>query len=376
MAGLYIHIPFCASRCVYCDFFSSTDFSFKRGYIDAVCRELELRIHELRDEPVFTVYLGGGTPSSLSPSERGRLFRTLSTVVDWSICKEVTLEVNPDDVTPLFISQLKDTPVNRLSMGIQSFDDSDLVFLRRRHTAHAAMEAVDNCLCAGYENISIDLIYGLPGQTVERWTNNLRQAVTLNVPHISAYNLIYEEGTALWRMREKGLVKECEEEESLQMFETLIDVLGFSGYEHYEISNFARSGRYALHNTSYWKGVPYLGLGAAAHSYDGKSRRINPSSLSEYMEALQTGHVAYMEEKETVDSLYNEYILTSLRTCWGLNLKKLEDDFGTERMQCCLEQALPHIRAGRLVVTDDVMRITRKGLFTSDDVMSDLFWVD
>ena len=192
MAGLYIHIPFCASRCVYCDFFSSTDFSFKRGYIDAVCRELELRIHELRDEPVFTVYLGGGTPSSLSPSERGRLFRTLSTVVDWSICKEVTLEVNPDDVTPLFISQLKDTPVNRLSMGIQSFDDSDLVFLRRRHTAHAAMEAVDNCLCAGYENISIDLIYGLPGQTVERWTNNLRQAVTLNVPHISAYNLIYE----------------------------------------------------------------------------------------------------------------------------------------------------------------------------------------
>ena len=206
--------------------------------------------------------------------------------------------------------------------------------------------------------------------------NNLRQAVTLNVPHISAYNLIYEEGTALWRMREKGLVKECEEEESLQMFETLIDVLGFSGYEHYEISNFARSGRYALHNTSYWKGVPYLGLGAAAHSYDGKSRRINPSSLSEYMEALQTGHVAYMEEKETVDSLYNEYILTSLRTCWGLNLKKLEDDFGTERMQYCLEQALPHIRAGRLVVTDDVMRITRKGLFTSDDVMSDLFWVD
>jgi len=261
-------------------------------------------------------------------------------------------------------------------MGIQSFDDSDLVFLRRRHTAHAAMEAIDNCLCAGYENISIDLIYGLPGQTVERWTNNLRQAVTLNVPHISAYNLIYEEGTALWRMREKGLVKECEEEESLQMFETLIDVLGFSGYEHYEISNFARSGRYAFHNTSYWKGVPYLGLGAAAHSYDGKSRRINPSSLSEYMEALQTGHVAYMEEKETVDSLYNEYILTSLRTCWGLNLKKLEDDFGAERMRYCLEQALPHIRAGRLVVTDDVMRITRKGLFTSDDVMSDLFWVD
>jgi len=160
------------------------------------------------------------------------------------------------------------------------------------------------------------------------------------------------------------------------MFETLIDVLGFSGYEHYEISNFARSGRYALHNTSYWKGVPYLGLGAAAHSYDGKSRRINPSSLSEYMEALQTGHVAYMEEKETVDSLYNEYILTSLRTCWGLDLKKLEDDFGAERMRYCLEQALAHIRAGRLVVTDNIMRITRKGLFTSDDVMSDLFWVD
>ncbi len=376
MAGIYVHIPFCTSRCIYCDFFSSTDSSLRGGYVDAVCRELALRGGELADEVVSTVYFGGGTPSTLSAGERERLFRALSTVVDWSACDEVTFEVNPDDVTPAFIAALRDTPVNRLSMGVQSFDDSDLAFLRRRHTALAAVEAVTRCLEAGYDNMSIDLIYGLPGQTLAGWDGNLQRAMSLGVPHISAYSLIYEEGTALWRMRERGVVKECDEDTSLQMFERLIDVLAAHGYEHYEISNFARAGRYARHNTSYWQGIPYLGLGAAAHSYDGRCRRVNPLSLPAYMRAINENRVAYAEECETFDMLYNERILTSLRTCWGLDVKRLETDFGPERTQYCLEQARPHIEAGRLAFADGRLRITRAGLFTSDDVMSDLFWVD
>lgn len=376
MAGVYIHIPFCASRCIYCDFFSSTDSSWRGRYVDAVCREWTLRRHELNDKPVETLYFGGGTPSTLVPAERERLFRALAEGIDWEACREVTYEANPDDVTPEFIASLKDTPINRLSMGVQSFSDADLAFLHRRHTARAAAEAVERCLTAGYDNISIDLIYGLPGQTIEGWRANLRQALALGVPHISAYNLIYEEGTALWRMRERGLVKECDEELSLQMFDELIDRLAAAGYEHYEISNFARDRRYAQHNTSYWKGTPYLGLGAAAHSYDGRTRRFNPASLSEYVGAIQAGCVAYTEEKESTDSLYNERILTSLRTCWGLDLSRLRADFGKARVQYCLEQAQPHIHAGRLALDGGLLRITRSGLFTSDDVMSDLFWVD
>lgn len=376
MAGVYIHIPFCASRCIYCDFFSSTDSSWRGRYVDAVCREWTMRRHELGGEPVETLYFGGGTPSTLSPAEREELFRALAEGIDWKVCREVTYEANPDDVTPEFIASLKDTPVNRLSMGVQSFSDADLSFLHRRHTSRAAVEAVECCLAAGYDNLSIDLIYGLPGQTIEGWRANLQQALALGVPHISAYNLIYEEGTALWRMRERGLVKECDEELSLQMFDELIDRLAAAGYEHYEISNFARDGRYARHNTSYWKGTPYLGLGAAAHSYDGRTRRFNPASLSEYIGAIQTGRVAYAEERESADSLYNERILTSLRTCWGLDLSRLRADFGEARAQYCIEQAQPHIRAGRLALDDGLLRITRAGLFTSDDVMSDLFWVD
>lgn len=376
MAGIYIHIPFCASRCIYCDFFSSTDSSWRGRYVEAVCRELQLRSDELGGEPVSTVYLGGGTPSTLTAAERARLFDALSTVVDWGACSEVTLEANPDDVTPLFIASLADTPVNRLSMGVQSFSDADLTFLRRRHTARGAVEAVERCQAAGYDNISIDLIYGLPGQTLEGWQDNLQQAVSLGVPHISAYSLIYEEGTALWRMRERGEVKECDEELSLRMFDELIDRLAAAGYEHYEISNFARDRRYARHNTSYWTGVPYLGLGAAAHSYDGRVRRINPASLLKYVEAVESGRTACDEERESRDSLYNERILTSLRTCWGLDLERLRADFGEERLQYCLEQAQPHLRGGRLAIDNGVMRITRAGIFTSDDVMSDLFWVD
>ncbi len=376
MSGIYIHIPFCASRCVYCDFFSSVDSSRRGEYVDAVARELALRRDELQGEPVTTVYFGGGTPSTLSSAEREKLFATLSTVVDWGACSEVTFEANPDDVTDDFVASLRDTPVNRLSMGVQSFDDSDLAFLRRRHTAQSAVEAVERCRRAGYENLSIDLIYGLPHQTLDRWNENLQRAVALRVPHLSAYNLIYEEGTALWRMREQGRVAECDDETSLRMFERLMDVLATQGYEHYEISNFALPGQYARHNTSYWRGVPYLGLGASAHSYDGRARRINPSSLSLYIETIGQGRAAFEEEVETVDSLYNERILTSLRTCWGLDMSRLESDFGEARAQYCREQARPHLQAGRMELSGDRLRITRQGIFTSDDIMSDLFWVD
>ena len=375
--GIYIHIPFCVQKCLYCDFpsFGGQEKEYER-YTAALCREIEAKSHLAKDWKIKTVFFGGGTPTVLSAQQMKRILDTVFQCFHVESDAEITTEANPGTLSLEKCVALRQMGFNRLSMGVQSFSDADLAFLRRRHTARGAVEAVELCQATGYDNLSIDLIYGLPGQTLEGWQANLQQAVSLGVPHISAYSLIYEVGTALWRMRERGEVKECDEELSLRMFDELIDRLVAAGYEHYEISNFARDRRYARHNTSYWTGVPYLGLGAAAHSYDGRVRRINPASLRKYVEAVESGRTACDEERESRDSLYNERILTSLRTCWGLDLERLRADFGEERLQYCLEQAQPHLRGGRLAVDNGVMRITRAGIFTSDDVMSDLFWVD
>lgn len=377
MAGIYIHIPFCKSRCVYCDFFSTTTLPMRHRYVRALCREMELRGDYLpQGERISTIYLGGGTPSLLREEDLGEIFLYINKVYGERLLSfeemEVTLEANPDDLTPEYIAMLRRFPVNRISMGVQTFHDERLKLLNRRHTAEQAIRAVAECRKAGITNLSIDLIYGLPGETTEEWQADLDCAMALNPPHLSAYHLTYEEGTALYRMLQSHRVEEISEETSTQFFRMLRETLLSNGYEHYEISNFAKPGMRARHNSSYWDATPYMGLGAAAHSYDGNSRQWNPRNLTEYVEGIETGCPRFERETLSEQERYDDYIITSLRTCEGISLTHLAREWGEKMKQYCLNCAQVHIRAGHLTVTEDRLRLTPEGIFLSDGIMTDL----
>lgn len=374
MAGLYIHIPFCSKRCLYCDFFSSTDLHFQKPFIDALIREMELRQNYLKQEPLETVYFGGGTPSLLPSEAFNRLFDAIERLFGLGQCKEITLEANPDDLTPDYVAALRDLPFNRISMGIQSFQDKDLVFLNRRHTCRQAIQAVERCRANGLEEISIDLIYGLPGQTQTEWENNLEEALKLAVPHISAYHLTYEEGTALYKLLAAGKITPAGEEQSVSFFATLIDRLTASGYQHYEISNFALPGHHARHNSSYWKGTNYLGVGPSAHSYDGKSRQWNVSSLPLYIKGICAGHPNFEREELDEHTRYNEFVITRLRTMWGIRMDDVLQQFGVEKRDYLKQQATAYIHQGLLNDSAGTLTLSRKGIFISDGIMSDLLW--
>lgn len=374
MTGLYIHIPFCKSRCIYCAFYSTTAEQMKQAYVDAVCREMELRkaVYEKEGKDVgktlATVYLGGGTPSQLSPTQLQQLFDTIARHYDVSDDAEITIECNPDDVTEAFAELLRSLPVNRVSMGAQTFDDDRLQFIHRRHTSEQVTTAIQRLREKGIHNISIDLMYGFPDETLEEWEYDIQQALALNVEHISAYALTYEEGTPLYRLLEEGKVKEIDEERSLAMYDRLIDRLQEAGYEHYEISNFARKGWRSRHNSSYWQLVPYIGIGAAAHSYDGRQRQWNIADINSYINHIQQGIVPAEGELLDKDSRYNDHVMLALRTCEGLDLSTLNSD---ERSYC-EETAKKFVLDGLLVKTDKHLRLSRKGLFVSDMIMSEL----
>lgn len=373
MAGIYIHIPFCATKCIYCDFFSVAVTAEKRSaYLAALSKEYDARLGELQGEEVGTLYIGGGTPSLLSVDEIAGLVSMPVLSAD----AEVTVEVNPDDVTPDFVDGLKRAGVNRVSMGVQSFCDEELEFLRRRHNAAQAKAAVATLCDGGIANLSIDLIYGIPGQSVESWTKSLEEAVALNTPHVSAYSLTYEEGTRLTRMRDRGDFSELDDDLTVALFEQLAATLHDAGYEQYEISNFAKPGWHSRHNSAYWDFTPYLGLGASAHSFDGKVRRYNPSSLKEYLEKVDAAGVAYEEECETADQLYDEWVMTRLRTRAGMCLDDLEKRFGKKRRQYAARIVDRHIADGCLVREGSVVRLTRHGVMLSDMVFRDLFIVE
>lgn len=375
MAGIYIHIPFCKTRCIYCDFYSTTRSELKERYVRALCRELEMRREYLRGEPIETIYLGGGTPSQLDEGDFLRIFETIRTVYGMEHCREITLEANPDDLTETYVAMLRRLPFNRISMGIQTFDDATLKLLNRRHNAVQAIEAVGRCRRAGFANISIDLIYGLPGETDERWKQDLQQAVALNVEHISAYHLTYEEGTRLYELLQARRIREVDEESSVRFFSTLMDTLTDAGYEHYEISNFCRPGMHSRHNTSYWKGIPYLGCGASAHSFDRRTREWNVASIEEYIRALEDGHRLYETEPRDPDTAYNECVMTSLRTRQGLSLEEVEKEYGTVLRQYCTDMAQPYLKDGKLEMRDGRLRLTRDGIFVSDGIISDLMYI-
>ena len=378
MPGIYIHVPFCESRCAYCDFYSTTLMRHRSAYVDTVCRELQLRLPELQGAPIETIYLGGGTPSTLTIEE---LSSILTSLLNFHLSSfnfqlaEITLEANPDDLTEAYVQGLRTLPFNRVSIGIQSFHDRTLRLVGRRHTAQEAIEAVHRCQQMGLTNISIDLMYGLPGETLDDWAYSLDQAIALGVPHISAYHLTYEEDTRLWRMKEQGIVSPIDEEQSIRAFELLREKLLAAGYEHYEISNFALPGYHSRHNSSYWQGIPYIGIGPGAHSYDGTDRRWNLSSLTDYIATPEGEDVPHEVEHLTTEERYDERIITELRTARGIDLTSLLADFGERYHAHCLRCATPYIHRGQLIHTaDNHLRLTPESIFISDAVMRDLLY--
>jgi len=375
MAGIYIHIPFCKRRCIYCDFFSTTQSEKKAEYVHALCQELDMRKDYLEGEDIETIYLGGGTPSQLTQEELEEIFSSLYNIYKVKENAEITLEANPDDLTPEYVHMIRQLPINRISMGIQTFQEDTLKLLHRRHTAQQAIEAFQRCRETGFQNISIDLMYGLPGETLDTWKQDLQQAIALRPEHISAYHLIYEEGTALWKLREKQQVKEADEDLSVTLFRTLINELTHAGYEHYEISNFCLPGLHSRHNSSYWIGKKYLGCGPSAHSFNGISRQWNIASLDKYIHAIQQGELDNEIEELDIYTQYNDFVITSIRTCWGMSLSHLRSTYGEELYRYCLRMAKPHLEQGVLEMKEDTIKLTREGIFISDGIMSDLLWV-
>lgn len=376
MAGIYLHIPFCKRRCIYCDFYSTTQNEKKAAYINALCRELDQRKNYLEGEKIETIYLGGGTPSQLEAKDFEQIFQALYRLYEISPEAEITIEANPDDLTDEYVGMLRTFPFNRLSMGIQTFQEDILRLLHRRHTAQQAVEAFNRCRKAGFTNISIDLMYGLPGETLQTWETDLHQAVSMKPEHISAYHLIYEEGTVLWKLREQHRVEEADEDLSVSLFTQLIHKLKDNGYQHYEISNFCLPGMHSRHNSSYWTGKKYLGCGPSAHSYNGISRQWNVASLDRYIEQVNNGQTYFEVEDLDLYTRYNDFVITTIRTMWGMQLDALKEQFGEKLYNYCLRMAQPHLSQGTLELSNNVLKLTEKGVFISDGIMSDMLWVD
>ncbi len=376
MAGIYIHIPFCRRRCHYCDFFKSTDLSQKIRLLEALKKELKIRAEELSSDEINTIYLGGGTPSVLELDELRDLLNTVKEYYQVAGNAEITMEANPDDLSPEMLSALRNIGYNRLSMGIQSFSYADLKLMNRRHNALQAFQSVEWAKKAGFSNISIDLIYGLPNQTIAEWEQNVRTAVGLDVQHISAYNLTYHEGTVFYQQLKKGILKELPDELSLQQFELLIRILEEVGFEHYEISNFCKPGFYSQHNSAYWKNKKYLGIGPSAHSFDLYSRRWNISSISKYLEGVEEGIPFWEAEILSEQDRYNDYIITGLRTMWGISEAYIQAGFQQKYFVHFQKIKQKYLQSGHLICTPSTVVLSPDGLFISDKIMADFMIVE
>ena len=358
MAGIYVHIPFCYSRCSYCGFFSTTELSQRSIYVDAVLKEYELRGSYLPlGERIRTIYLGGGTPSQLGNNDLARLLRALPVAE----AEEVTIEANPSDMTEAKLRAWQQMGINRLSIGVQSFDEGMLVFLNRRHGSKQAKKVIRLAQELGYTNISIDLMYALPYQTMELWKEDIETALSFGVQHISTYCLSYEQGTPLWRLREKGVLREADDDLANEMYAYLCKRLQAAGYIHYEVSNFALPGYESKHNSSYWDDTPYLGLGAGAHSYDGSSRQWNVANLGKYLRDIMNGKVPFKRERLTDTQKYNEQVMLGLRTNKGIP--------ATDEL---LRKAQPYIASGKLRHADGQLIATPDGINILNTIITDL----
>lgn len=382
MAGIYIHIPFCRQACHYCNFHFSVSQRQKEGFLACLLKEIELR-HDFFGKPkepgdrfrLESVYLGGGTPSILSTSELNRIFERLAEYFDYDLGNEITLEANPDDLTFEKLEALRQTPINRLSIGIQSFHEADLKYMNRVHSPQQAIQAIENALTLGFENLTIDLIYGTPTMNDSQWKENLQRTIDLGIEHISAYALTVEPKTALDVFIRRGQAKPVEEEQSARQFEIMLEMLARHGYEHYEISNFALPGKFSRHNLSYWIGKPYLGLGPSAHSFRGTERSWNPPNTTKYIHSIQKGLLLLESEQLSPSQRYDEYLMTSLRTMWGCNLKKVKEGWGEEKGKELENQCLRFIEQGQMIKKDSHLILTEKGKLFADRIASDLFWV-
>lgn len=375
MSGIYIHVPYCKRKCDYCDFYSVVTSEGKASFATLVEKELILRDNYLPDSEIETIYFGGGTPSMLEPFQISDIIGAIAKRYTVSKNPEITLEANPDDISEELLKDFRSIGINRLSIGVQSFSDLDLKKLGRRHNALQAIKAVSLAYKLGFDNISIDLIYGLPYSNSAIWKENLLQAFDLPVNHLSCYHLIYEEGTPLDLKVAKGLVKPVSEDQSVEQFQLLQELSSKNGYIHYEISNLAKEGYFSRHNTSYWKQIPYLGLGPSAHSYNRTSRDWNPKSIGKWQKSIENETISAEKEVLTPQNKLNDYLITSLRTVWGADINLIAQDFGKDNAQQFLHTAEKYIKQGVIEQRNSIFRILPKYFITSDGIISDFLLV-
>jgi oxygen-independent coproporphyrinogen-3 oxidase len=372
MAGIYIHIPFCKKLCSYCDFYHIITQSDNKNFIDALISETIIRKEYLGNEIVSTIYIGGGTPSVLLPEEINMILGNIRKLFQVDENCEITIELNPDDIDDDFLNGLKDSAVNRISLGIQSWRDSDLKLMNRRHNAAQAANALDQVLKAGFQNVTIDLIYGIPGMTTADWSSNLDISFSYDIKHLSAYHLTIEPGTVFGKMKEKGLLSETDEEESSAQFHLLIEKALSAGFVHYEISNFGKPEYFSIHNSNYWKQVSYLGLGPSAHSFNGYSRQWNIRNVKKYIKALSSGSLLFEKEELDKRTRFNEYIMTSLRTMWGIDLDFVERIFDKEGYDYVVNLSGKMIDYGLMKQENKTLVLTNQGKMISDNIISEL----
>jgi oxygen-independent coproporphyrinogen-3 oxidase len=375
MSGIYIHIPFCKHECHYCDFHFSTSMKKKEEMILAIAKELQLRKKEFENEVVETIYFGGGTPSVLAIAEIRYLIDAVYEHYKVAENPEITLEANPDDLSSERIVELSKSPINRLSIGIQSFFEEDLAMMNRAHNSVEAKKCLEEAT-RYFDNISLDLIYGIPGMSNEKWKQNIETALSFGIPHISSYALTVEPKTALSKLIQTGKISKPNDEVASAHFAILVEVLEANHFVHYELSNFGKPDYFSKNNSAYWLGKKYLGIGPSAHSYDGVSRSWNVSNNSIYLKSIEENCLPNEIEVLSVCDRYNEYIMTGLRTIWGVSLDRIEKEFGADYLGYLLEQAKKYLDDDLLFIEDSILKPTKKGKFLTDGIASDLFYLN
>ncbi len=374
MAGIYIHIPFCKMKCGYCDFYSITNLRYKENFIKSLLNEISLRKNELKNVPIKTLYFGGGTPSLLSISDFKLIFEAIHSNYDADSIEEITIETNPDDVNKEFFIELNAIGFNRVSMGIQSFNNKILAFMNRRHSAQQAISAVDTIKNTGFTNMSIDLIYGVPDMSMEVWNDSIQKAINLDVQHISAYHLTFEPNTEFYKKLQNNELNEIDENDSLEQHKVLVKQLNNAGFDDYEISNFSKTSFESKHNSNYWSGLPYIGFGPSAHSFINNKRRWNDSNLLKYINNLGVNNTYFNEENLSEVDIYNETIMLGLRTKKGVQISKL-DNFDTHIRTAFLKGKSPMLKSELLFEEDGYLKVNNKHRFLTDKLIADLFIV-
>jgi oxygen-independent coproporphyrinogen-3 oxidase len=373
MAGIYLHIPFCRNSCNYCDFHFTTDLTRSEDIIKAMVREIHQRKEYLNEQEINTIYFGGGTPSSIKTEFINVLFRAITENFSIGRNPEITLEANPEDINPVYLKQIQKIGINRLSIGIQSFFDNDLVFMNRVHDAARAKKSITEAKNAGFKNINIDLIYGFPGLLKKNWIKNIETAISFHVEHLSAYHLTYEPSTILYFRRKKKRISEISEKKSLEQFIELCERMKSGGYIHYEISNFALDGFYSRHNSGYWKQIPYLGIGPSAHSYNGITRQWNIARNMSYIKGIERNQGFFEMDELDLKTRYHNYVMTSIRTMWGTDTGFILNEFGIQYYNHFITSATKFIYSGDLDQTGSKYYLTDKGMLISDFITKKLF---